>query len=194
MSQSQPVWNSLEIAKLSISLLTPLILLVVSIWVARLTERFRSMMWSNQKVIEKRIEIYDKMAPLLNNLYCYYLKIGSWKESTPPQIVQMKRELDRTLHIYAALFSENFIKCYFSFINICFETYVGSGKDAKLRTSIDDIMGNRKDVTKHWDDNWDTMFSEKNEVSDSKKVENTYWGLMQCFAGELGIGVGNKRD
>jgi hypothetical protein len=187
MNQSQPVWNSLEVVKLLISLLTPLILLVVGIWVARMTERFRLMMWSNQKVIEKRIEIYGIMAPLLNDLYCYYVKVGSWKKHTPPEIVEMKRKLDKTIYIYAALFSQDLTNCYFRFIHICFETYTGPGQDAKLRTYINDGIDDRRQAAQQWDDEWDKMFSDK--VWEIEAVKDAYQSLMSCFANELGIGI-----
>ena len=143
MTQPQSVWNSLEIAKLAASLLTPLFLLFVGIWVSRLTERFKVTLWANQKVIEKRIDVYDKIAPMLNDLYCYFSYIGNWKEITPIQIIDIKRNLDKTFYIYAALFSPEFQKLYFTFIHLCFETYVGAGKNAKLRTYIANQFENR---------------------------------------------------
>ena len=190
MPPSQPVWNSLEIVKLLASLLTPLLLLLISIWVARLTERFKVALWTNQKVIEKRIDVYDKLAPMLNDLYCYFYYVGNWKELTPIQIIEIKRNLDKTFYIYAALFSPEFSKLYFTFIHLCFETYVGPGKNARLRTYIANQTDNRKKVSAaKWDDTWDEMFSESHEVTPTQEIRAGYEALMLCFSKELGIGI-----
>jgi hypothetical protein len=66
--------------------------------VARLTERFKVTLWTNQKVIEKRIDVYDKLAPMLNDLYCYFYYVGNWKELTPIRIIETKRKLDKTFY------------------------------------------------------------------------------------------------
>jgi hypothetical protein len=190
MTPSQPIWNSLEIVKLLASLLTPILLLLISIWVARLTERFKVALWTNQKVIEKRIDVYDKLAPMLNDLYCYFCYVGNWKEFTPIQIIEIKRKLDKTFYIYNALFSSEFSRLYFYFIHLCFETYTGPGKNAKLRTFIAGQVENRKNIpTIKWDDAWDEMFSESREVTRTEKIQEGYDALMACFAKELGIGI-----
>jgi hypothetical protein len=190
MTQPQSVWNSLEIAKLVASLLTPLLLLFIGIWVSRLTERFKVTLWANQKVIEKRIDVYDEIAPMLNDLYCYFSYVGNWKELTPIQIIDIKRKLDKTFYIYAALFSPEFQKLYFTFIHLCFETYVGAGKNAKLRTYIANQFENRKKVSQtKWEDSWDELFSEPREVTPTEEIKSGYKALMARFSKELGVGI-----
>jgi hypothetical protein len=103
---SEP-WNSLEIAKLAVSVLTPLIVLCIGIWVNRLIQRMQSLKWANQKIIEKRIAVYDELVPLLNDIYCYYEFVGNWKELTPIQILELKRKLDKKVYIYAPCFLSN---------------------------------------------------------------------------------------
>jgi hypothetical protein len=89
------------------------------------------------------------------------------------------------------LFSPEFQKLYFRFIHLCFETYVGPGKNAKLRTFIANQTDNRKKVSQtKWEDSWDEMFSEPHEVTPTEEIRNGYEALMTCFAKELGIGIG----
>lgn len=190
MNQTKPVWNSLEIVKLIVSLLTPLVILLVGIWVTRLAERFKAILWSNQKVIEKRIVIYDELAPLLNDLYCYFVFVGNWKELRPPQVLEMKRTLDKKVHVYAALFSPSFLKLYNSFIEVCFETFVGPGLDARLRTLITSSNGDRRQaLATQWDKDWDDMFSNSEDVTPKSDVKDAYQDLMSRFSSELGIGL-----
>ena len=190
MTQPPQVWTSLEIVKLAVSLLTPVALLLLGIWVTRLAEQFKAVLWANQKVIEKRISIYDEMAPLLNDLYCYFTFVGHWKELTPPEVVAIKRKLDKNIYINAPLFSADFRTAHFGFIHRCFETYVGPGLDAKLRTPISTQDGDRpRAAPGGWKDSWDSMFSDLTEWSSRVEIEEAYANLMSCFASELGIGL-----
>ena len=82
MLQQQPAWSSLEILKLVVGALTPLVLLFVGVWVNRIAKRVEAAQWANQKLVEKRIAIYDELAPILNDLYCYYKCVGNYKDFT----------------------------------------------------------------------------------------------------------------
>ena len=101
-------WNSLEVAKLIVSALTPIIVVVLGIWIARISKRFEQIQWVNRKIIERRIDVYDEIAPLLNDLFVYFTLIGHWKELSPPQVVEAKRLLDRHVNVAASLFSDTF--------------------------------------------------------------------------------------
>ncbi len=57
MLQAQSAWNSLEIIKLLVQVLTPLILLFLGVWINRVARRIEAVQWANQKVVEKRIVI-----------------------------------------------------------------------------------------------------------------------------------------
>jgi hypothetical protein len=190
MSQTQQAWTSLEIVKLGASLLTPTIILLLGIWVTRLAEQFKAVLWANQKVIEKRIGVYDELAPLLNDLYCYYEFVGNWKEFTPPQIIDIKRKLDKKVYINAPLFSPDFQHLYDALIHRCFETYVGLGLNAKLRTPISSEDGDRRVATQTgWDSNWNNMFSNLARCPTKAEIRDTYNDLMSRFSSELGIGL-----
>jgi hypothetical protein len=190
MVQGQSTWTALEVAKLLVSLLTPLMILLLGIWVTRLAERFKAVLWANQKIIEKRIAVYDELAPLINDLYCYYSFVGNWKELSPPQIVETKRKLDKKIYIVAPLFSRGFISLYNTFIHLCFETYVGAGHNAKLLTLVVNTNGDRKSAFPgNWDKTWDKMFSDPAKCLDKSQIKDGYFNLMNCFSSELGIGL-----
>jgi len=190
MVQTQQVWTSLEIVKLCVSLLTPVMVLLLGIWITRLAEQFKAVLWANQKVVEKRIGVYDELAPLLNDLYCYYEFVGNWKEFTPTQVIEIKRKLDKKLYINAPLFSPGFQQLYNSFIHHCFETYVGLGLNAKLRTPISSQDGDRRVATQAgWDSSWDMMFSNPARCPTKAEIRDAYNDLMSRFSSELGIGL-----
>lgn len=72
-------WSSLEIVKLAVAACTP----------------FERAQWTNQKLIERRIAVFDEMAPLLNDLFCFFRFVGDFRAITPPEAVSRKRSLDR---------------------------------------------------------------------------------------------------
>jgi hypothetical protein len=186
MNQTSPVWNSLEIAKLLISAITPLIVLVAGLLVSRSLKQLEFRQWTNQKLTEKRIRVFEELAPQLNDLLCYFTFVGCWKELNPMDVVKMKRSMDRTVHVNQALFSPDFLKRYNEFIAMCYRAFSGWGQDAKLRT----MSGRRKDAKGGaWDSAWDSCFAEAHDCSDPRSVSEQYFSLMATFAKELGVGL-----
>lgn len=94
-TQSDPIWNSLEIAKLIASVLTPISVVVFGFWINRRLKVFEHLQWANQKVVEKRLYVYQELVPLLNDLLCYFTYVGNWKTHNPASIIELKRKLDR---------------------------------------------------------------------------------------------------
>ena len=189
-NQAESVWNSLEIVKLLVSAITPI---AVGILVWKLNEaikRFEHRQWRNQKLIERRLEIYDKIAPQLNDLLCYFTYVGCWKDLTPEQIVKMKRILDKEIHLAQPLFSSEFYTYCMNFLNLCYEPFVGWGKDAKLRTKFE----RRKEANSEWKLSWEGMFSNdekdnsgKDKISKPIEIKAAYVKLMSCFSEEIGF-------
>lgn len=152
-------------------------------WVVeRFIKRVESSHWLNQKIIERRLEIYDKVMPKLNDLLCYYTRVGNWKELTPVSIIQLKRELDKIMYVDKALFSEQLFKNYLELIELCFETFTGKGNDAKLRTKPD----HRRDLP-NWLPEYETMFSSPDKCCDKEKLKIAYDGLVLQFSVEFGL-------
>lgn len=190
MLQAQSAWNSLEIIKLLVQVLTPLILLFLGVWINRVARRIEAVQWANQKVVEKRIVIYDKLAPRLNDLHCYFQWIGNWKEQSPVGVIKTKRELDKDVHVYGPLFSPEFKTRYDEFMELCFRTYMDPGTDARLLTAKRSADGDREAASASWDNSWDYLFYHKQEDYDHReKAEYAYHAFMSQFSQELGVGL-----
>jgi hypothetical protein len=186
MNPVPPIWNSLEVAKLLVSALTPLLLIIIGLWINRSLKRLDYLQWTNQKVTEKRIEVFEQLAPLLNDLLCYFTFVGCWKDLNAREVVERKREMDRIVHINAPLFSKEFGQRYHDFIEACYSTYMGWGKDAQLRT----LSERRKEAAgTGWKSEWDDCFADEEDCSDPDVVRSKYMLLMSCFSEELGVGL-----
>ncbi len=191
----QPVdpWNSLEIArfnleiiKVVISVLTPLIVATVGYIINNRLKQLEQAQWANHKLIEKRIAVFDDVAPLLNDLLCYFTYVGCWKDKKPDEIVKLKRELDRKIYVNAPLFQREFLEKYNAFMSLCYMTYAAWGQDAKLRT---DRQQHRDASPNNWDAEWDRSFTDESDCSTPSEVGDAYRELMCSFSSEIGIGL-----
>ncbi|MFM7390010.1 MAG: hypothetical protein ACKO34_05245, partial [Vampirovibrionales bacterium] len=62
--------------------------------------------WKNQKLIEKRLAFFDKHFDAINTIYTYCIRVGSAsREKTPVDILNLKRESDKAVHLARVLFS-----------------------------------------------------------------------------------------
>jgi len=175
-------WNWLEVAKLSASLLVPGALAVFGVYIHRVTKRFEHVQWRSQKLIEKRLAVYDDLAPQLNDLLCYFTYVGSWKELDPPNAVGLKRTVDKKMYLAAPLFSEEFFAACMAFQGLCFATYTGWGRDASLRTRFE----RRRDARpKDWNAEWEACFS--SDPTEPPLVREAHKRVMEAFARDIGV-------
>ena len=175
-------WNSLEVAKLLAGLLTPAALAIFGLYIHRITRRFEDLQWRSQKLIEARLKIYEDLAPQFNDLLCYFIYVGCWKGLDPPDVVAMKRDMDKKIHIAAPLFSESFFSACMKFQELCFETYTGWGRAARLRTQFKRRQEARPS---DWNPEWNEYFSDS--PSDPKAIGPAYKKVMEAFAADIGV-------
>lgn len=183
-------WTSLEQAQLAIDVLTPLSVALLGWFISRRLKRLDLIQFSNQKLIEKRLTVFDKLAPGLNDLYCFYRWIGHWREISPGQVVSTKRDLDRTMNVYRQLFDESVYDAYQEFVRTLFEEYQGGpGHDARIRSVVQRDGGdNRRKHGKYpWEEKWYDAFSEPGKQAQVKNIEASYRSLMEKLADSLGV-------
>lgn len=183
-------WNTLEVVKLTSALLVPAALIFISVWMDRRIKQFEHRQWTNQKVIEKRMEVYEKITPKLNDVMCYFLRVGTWKRHSPTEIVNLKRDLDQTAHIYAPLFPAEFLVLYNNFMRRCFVMFRGDGKDAQLCTEQKHYV---EVYSGEWCEEWNDLFVEETEAVKREDVRSEYQKFVSYFAHELGVGLERPR-
>jgi hypothetical protein len=179
------LWNSLEVVKLAVAILTPLLLLGLGIIISRAARRVEDAQWADRKLIERRLELYDEMAPLLNDLYCFFALVGDFRAIDPPRAIALKRELDKRFHVNMFLFSASFTRGYEVLMNLCFETFAGVATDARLRVNPEVQMAEMGDD--RWQDAWWDLFSPEAKRSGRGSIKDAHAQLMQTFADELGV-------
>ena len=180
-------WNSLEVMKLAVAVLTPLSVAGFGWFVSHRLKQFELLQWSNQKLIEKRLSLYDTIAPQLNKLLCFYTWVGYWKDVTPSDVLKIKRDLDQCLNIYRHLFEKEVYESYQAFIFVLFDTFQGAGEDAKIRSVISGTDGDRTNHCSYqWQPDWDNRFTVLEKVLPHSEVRQKYYALMNSLRKSLG--------
>jgi hypothetical protein len=177
------IWSSLEIAKLVVAALTPMVVAAAGYWINRRLKSLEAAQWSQQKIVERRIQAYDELAPSLNRLFCFFAYVGSWKETKPSEVIGLKRSLDERAHISAPLFDADFLRLYNELLDCCFTTFGIWGEDAKLRTLID---RRRQALSNGWERAWDACFADRDDATAPSEVKSAYTNLMAYLATAMG--------
>jgi hypothetical protein len=168
-----------EIWKLAISALIPLSVVFLGCLVGRYSKRYDERVRLHGKIIEKRVELFEEISQPLNVIYTYIIRVGSWKEHTPYDIIQEKREVDGLMYSNRPYWTEVLFSTYESFMNASFETHTGHASDAKIKSDYNKY----KDLP-NWSDSYIEAFSGK---VDKKQLNKTNEKLMQVFAQEFGF-------
>ena len=169
----------LEIIKIIASISTPIIILVLGAWAKNVAIDYERRASLNNRVIEKRVELYEKVDEDLNDIFVYLTQVGNWKELTPQMVVEKKRRVDKIMYTSRPYWSDVAFQAYSEFMNSAFETYTGIGEDAKFRTETRQF----KELP-NWDESWSRWFS--TNPTGISELQSKYSALMKRLAGEFG--------
>ena len=139
--------------------------------------------WLNRAIIEKRLEVYDDLALLLNQIFCFFLLVGDYHSITPPKVIERKREADQKFYVYAPLFTCEFQDRYDEFMRVCFRHFRAVGQPASIRANVDVQEMERSAGT--WQPEWRQLF-EATDPSHSAAVAEAYDALTMSLALEVG--------
>jgi hypothetical protein len=143
------IWNSLEICKLMVAAATPILCVllggllwltqrdIVQHWERDQQEKFRfadAKIKESDKIRDFRLALYREAAPLLNEIVSYHFYVGRWKERSPADIIDKKRQLDTLLYSNRPLFSAEFVGLYHNFMRQAFRGAREFHGESRLRT------------------------------------------------------------
>ncbi len=171
-------WNSPEKWKLAASVFTPLAVVFLGVQLQCQAGKIARAHEQAGQVVKKRVELWGQFAEPLNDVYCYFLFVGQWKELSEEDIIGRKRQLDRIMYSNRPFFSQEFFEKYESFMDAAFKPFGGWGEDAKLRThpirpQDANVPGDR--------------FTNKDN---SSKIHDAYYRLLTEAAAEMELEIG----
>jgi len=154
--QSAPTdpWNSLEVAKLIVAALTPVAVFIFALVARRAAIGVEKAQWMNQKLLERRLDIYDGLAPRLHE---YFRRVNNNRVGLVDiaGIRALREDFDQTRH----LFSEEVGRAFDSYadcVTLHFEAVVERSNDQRIeRFRLNALEADRKLLeTLHSDVGW----------------------------------------
>jgi len=173
-------WNSLKVPITVIAILGPVIIVFLLVRYNQIIKRLKNKHDTNQKTIEKRIDIYDRIGPKLNDLVSFFCYSGNWKEITPVDVVRLKKELDEEINSYTPLFSNDLGQKYSAFMKLCFVSFSGWEHKEKIKSLY--VM--RQEHMVDWNNDWIEFF-DTNNVVDAILMKERYNALVDLFKEDL---------
>ena len=172
----------LDVAKLALGVLTPLSVALLGWFISERLKRIDFTQWSNQKLVEKRLEVYEKVAPHINTLYCFFGWVGNWRDISPPQVVQAKAELDRSINIYRHLFPSEMYEAYRSLLDAMFRPTDSTGEQQKIRSLVHAASRDRRERSSYkWNESWNSWFASEDEVEPHSIILQKYETMMNSL-------------
>jgi hypothetical protein len=175
-------WSSVQIVTLVVDAATPITVVVLGVLFTRASRRIEQVQWANQTVVTRRLDIFDKLAPGLNQLLCFATFVGVWKEIDPRKAIAIKRDLDQTMYANKVLFSDELFAAYHRFMTVLFAMFGTTGADAKVRAPIESKWGSRRDL-RWWDDAMSDLFTE--DAASLEEIQAAYEELSRQFRADL---------
>ena len=174
--ETKSPWNSLEKAKLAVSAITPILVLVLGIIINNSVKE-------SERSTGLRSEIYKSVGGDLNDIYCYLSFVGDWKDLTPMDVIARKRAVDKAIFTYRPFFSKELLSTYEQFMTEAFVPYGAPGTDARIRSDIETPDGDRrKHGTKGWRPAWEDRFTKERNKDAQREA---YSRFLQQMARDL---------
>ena len=159
---------------------------MIGLVVARTGRRLEAVQWTNQTVVQYRLKIFEKVAPMLNQLLCFGTFVGTWKEITPAEVMGIKRQVDEIMYSNRLLFSNELFNTYRRFMLVMFSMYATKGADALVRAPIESKWGSRRHQ-EWWEDSMTRLFAAEVEKSSLDQIQSAYEELASRFRADLYI-------
>jgi hypothetical protein len=192
MSEDANRWNGPERAKFGLEIAKLLVGIWVAWWVWHLGDtatRARDAEVAKRDdqarvdaqikaVVDQRLKLWEKVSPGMNEIYCYFVEVGNWKNLDGEKILARKRELDALMYSNKIMWDPAFFKTYETFMSATFTPFRDQGLNAALRTTR---RGRPEGPIKGVD--FDEQGMNAGEVFDA------YWAFQKTAANELNVDI-----
>ena len=168
--------DDLEYLKIGVSALTPIVTGIVGVLILRMGTRMEHSKNLHRELLKKRLDLFEEIAPKLNDVYCYFQALGHWSDLNPDEIILRKRAIDRAFNVNRFLFDQDVWTAYREFEKLHFDMYSAAGQAAKLRLDLDYV---RLRVGELFKNEWMPNVSQKGGDRDAQKA--AYQTLMDAL-------------
>lgn len=170
----------LEYLKLAVAALTPIVTGLLGVIVLRMGTKLDTSKQLHQELLKKRLQLFEEVAPKLNDIFCFYQAVGHWTELNPDEIIRRKRAIDRAIQVNRYLFRSDFWDEYQRFEQAYFEMFSAAGQPARLRLDVEYVRMRAGDAFKN---EWLPYCSSK--PGGHEEQRNHYQALMEILGREI---------
>lgn len=151
--------HKLEVWKVFLSILTPLVLVALTFVVNDAIQQRGALLKREEQILAEKQRIYSELGAKLNVFYVYVADVGDFRSYTPPRVVEMKREADRQFFMYLPYWSAATENRYNEYMKAAFLTYNGAGLPAKIKASPSEKVAAYAVDKLKWDSAWNEYFA-----------------------------------
>jgi hypothetical protein len=180
-------WTSLDVATVLVAAATPIAVTVLGVLLARGARRVAALQQANERVVERRIEVFDLVAVQLNRLLCFATFVGRWKEISATDALAFKRDIDEVMYANRPLFSAELFEAYRAFMACLFAMYATVDGDALIRCQIRSQWGDRSKLG-WWSPKMAARFTDTQDATRTttpQQAETAYHWLSAAFRDDL---------
>lgn len=167
--------------KILVSALTPVAIAVLGYFISSSLYVKESSLRKSEQILSEKQKTYSKIGEDLNIIYVYAADVGDFRDYTPDQIIDRKRDADRTFFMYSPYWSRETKQKYSVFMDATFEMYTGAGLNAKIKTTYDQKKAAYAAYNKQWNPAWDQVFTGRRDHT----LTQTYYALVSCFLSDI---------
>jgi len=171
----------LEWWKLAVAALTPIGIAVLTYFVSSSLNERESVLRKSEQILSEKQKTYSKLGENLNIIYVYVADVGDFRQYTPSQVVDKKRNADRTFFMYRPYWSRETLGRYTEFMDSAFEMYTGVGKNARIRTNAREKKAAYALDNKPWQSDWDDSFTGQSDPN----IKDRYDALVSAFLNDI---------
>jgi hypothetical protein len=132
---------------------------------------------TGEQIIAQKQSIYSRLGDRLNVIYVYVADVGDFRQYTPPQIVQRKRECDRLFFSYRFYWSTDTEKKYGEFMQAAFQAHNGVGFAAKIRALNTEKVAAYDADKRKWNTEWNAYFTGERDT----QLQEKYYELVHAL-------------
>lgn len=167
--------------KVFFSALTSVALAVLAFVIHDTFKEREAALKTREQIVAQKQSIYSRLGDRLNVIYVYVADVGDFRQYTPPQVVQRKRECDRIFFSYKFYWSQDTEKAYEEFMRAAFKTHNGAGFAAKIRgVNTEKVAAYDFDKLK-WNTEWNAYFTGERDA----QLQTKYYELVYALLGDI---------
>lgn len=136
---------------------------------------------SEQTTIEKRRQ-YNDISGKLNIIFAYISDIGDYRKYSPIQIIEIKRDIDRSFFSYLPYWDSKTQIAYCRFMTASFTPYRGLGANAAINSSPDAKKAAFAIDGRVWETEWDSHFMRDRRFP---AISDIYYNLVRQLLSDI---------